>query len=185
MENSKKYNMLYLVVLILAIIIMFIGMTVTYFALVSKDKDDSTEIRTGTLSINYVDGKTINAHDLYPINEPGLNDELYVYKKNFSITSDGTLDQNMDIYIDITNNEFVQNHLMYALYEQNGNKVASNAIPKEGKVLLASNVFLKSGETKSYTVILWLKETGENQNIQQDCHFTGKFDIIAQQIKYN
>ena len=71
----------------------------------------------------------------------------------------------------------------FQIFDQNGKKIGSNSIPTEGKVLLASNIFLKSGETKSYVVLIWLKETKENQNNEQDCHFTGSFDIMAEQIK--
>ena len=163
---------------------MVVGITFTYFTLSGKEEDDATQIRTGTLSINYVDGKTINAYDLFPIEEPTLSDELYVYRKNFSITSDGTLDQTMNIYIDITKNEFVSDHLMYALYDSSGNKITTRGFPVEGRILIASDIFLKSGETKSYVVLIWLTETGENQNEEQNCHFTGQFDITAEQIKY-
>ena len=163
---------------------MVIGVTFTYFTLSGKEEDDATQIRTGTLSINYVDGKEISAYDLFPIKEPSLNDELYVYKKNFSVTSDGTLDQTLNIYIDITKNEFINNDLMCAIYDENNNKIGVKAIPSSGRVLISSNEYLKSGETKSYKVLIWLNETGKNQNSEQDCYFTGQFDIEAEQIRY-
>ena len=184
MDNSKKYSVLYIIILILALVIMIIGVTFTYFTLSAKDKDDSTQIRTGTLVVNYIDGKTIDAYNLFPISEPSLNDELYVYKKNFSVANNGTLDQTLKIYIDITKNEFVSNDLMYALYDINGKKISVKGFPKEGRVLIDANEYLKSGESKSYEVLIWLNETGQNQNVQQDSHFTGQFDIEAEQIKY-
>lgn len=184
MENGKRVNGYYLVILILALIIMTIGITFAYFTLAGKEEDDSTQIWTGTLSINYVDGKEIKAYDLFPIDEPKLGDTTYVYTKNFSVTSNGTLDQTIDLYIDITKNEFVSNHLRYSLYDANGNKITTGGLPSSGKILMTSNVFLKSGETKDYTVLLWLMETKENQNNEQDCSFSGEFDIFANQIKY-
>lgn len=182
MEKSKGYSILYLVILILALIIMAIGITFAYFSLAGKEKDDATQIRTGTLVVNYVDGRTIDAYDLFPINEPSLNDELYVYKKNFSVSNNGTLDQTLKIYVDITNNEF--DDLMFALYDENNNKITTKTFSKDGRVLIDDNEFLKSGESKSYKMLIWLNETGRNQNIQQDSHFTGQFDIEAEQIKY-
>ena len=87
MENGKRVNGYYLVILILSLIIMTIGITFAYFTLVGKEENDSTQIWTGTLSINYVDGKEIKAYDLFPINEPKLGDTTYVYTKNFSVSS--------------------------------------------------------------------------------------------------
>ncbi len=184
MEKEKKTNVYYLIILLLTLIIMIIGATFAYFTLAGKEKDDSTQIWTGTLSINYVDGKEIKATDLYPIDEPKLGDTEYVYTKNFSVTSNGSLDQNIDLYIDITKNEFVSNHLRYSLYDSNGNKLDSGGFPTDGKILVASNIFLKSGETKEFKVLIWLMETKENQNNEQDCSFSGEFDIFANQIKY-
>ncbi len=184
MEKGRKVNGFYLVVLFLSLIIIVIGATVAYLTLAGKEEDDSTQIWTGTLSINYVDGKEIKAYDLYPIEEPKLGDTMFVYTKKFAVTSNGSLDQNIDLYIDITKNEFVSNHLRYSLYDASGNKMDTGGFPTTGKILVASNIFLKSGETKDFTILLWLMETKENQNNEQDCSFNGEFDIFANQIKY-
>lgn len=183
-KSEARVNVFYVLILILAFVVMTIGGTLTYYTLIGKENDDSTEIRTGTLYINYVDGKTINTSDLYPIDEPNINSDSYVYKKRFSVESTGTLDQTLDIYVNVTKNEFVQGHLMYALYDLNNKKISSGSIPTSGRFLMTSGVFLKSKETKSYTVLIWLKETFSNQNNEQDCHFSGEFDIEARQIKY-
>lgn len=184
MEKGKRVNVYYLVILFLTLIIMAVGITFAYFTLAAKEEDDSTQIWTGTLSINYVDGKEIKAYDLFPIDEPNLGDTMFVYTKKFSVTSNGTLDQTIDLYIDITKNEFVSNHLRYSLYDANGNKITTGGLPSNGKILMTSDMFLKSGETKDFTVLLWLMETRENQNDEQDCSFSGEFDIFANQIKY-
>lgn len=183
-KRGKRVNIFYIIILILVVIIMAIGATFTYLSLAGKEKDDSTQIWTGTLSINYVDGKEISVYDLFPINEPNLGDSLYVYTKNFSVTSDGSLDQTIDLYIDAIQNEFVDNHLRYALYDDNGNKISTGGILKDGKVSMASGIYLKSGETKNFIVLLWLMETLENQDEEQNCMFKGEFDIFANQIKY-
>ena len=183
-EKEKKVNVLYLFILFLAVVMLSVGTAAAYFTLASKEPDDSTQIRTGTLYINYIDGKTISVSDLFPVVEPDLNSDLYVYKKTFSVQSTGSLDQTIDLYIDITNNEFVSNHLMYALYDDNGNKLSSDGLQKSGKISIVSDVYLKSGESKTYTVLIWLKETYDNQNSEQDCSFSGEFDIYAEQIKY-
>lgn len=184
MEDGKKINKIYLFLTFLAIILLAVGISFAYFMLAGQEEEDSTQIWTGTLYINYVDGKTINVFNLYPIDEPNLNSDSYVYQKSFSVESSGSLDQTLDLYIDITKNEFISDHLMYAIYDENGNKMNSGSISKEGKVLMTSDVYLKSHESKPFTVLIWLKETGENQDDEQDCSFNGEFDIYAEQIKY-
>ena len=184
MEKEKKINTYYLVILLLTLIIMLVGAALAYLTLAGKEEDDNTQIWTGTLSINYVDGKEIKAYDLFPIDEPKLGDTMFVYTKNFSVTSNGSLDQTIDLYIDITKNEFASNHLRYSLYDANKNKIDTGGFPTGGKIRIASDIFLKSGETKDFTILLWLMETEENQDNEQNSSFSGEFDIFANQIKY-
>lgn len=185
MNNSKSKNdIFYLILLVLTIITMLVGITFTYFSLIAKEKEDSTKIQTGTISINYIDGKEINTYALLPIDEPTLNTKYSVYQKRFSISSDGTLDQYMDMYIDVTKNEFAPSALGFILYDSDNNKIAKGWIPKVGKVLMASNIYLKSGETKNFTVLIWLQENNQNQDYEQGNTFVGGFDIDARQIKY-
>ena len=163
---------------------MLVGITFTYFSLIAKEKKDSTKIQTGTISINYIDGKEINTYALLPIDEPTLNTKYSVYQKRFSISSNGTLDQYMDMYIDVTKNEFAPSALGFILYDSDNNKIAKGWIPKVGKVLMSSNIYLKSGETKNFTVLIWLQENNQNQDYEQGNTFVGGFDIDARQIKY-
>lgn len=185
MNNSKsKTDVFYFIVLILTLFIMFIGVTFTYFSLIASDKEDGTKIKTGTLAINYIDGSTIDTYSLIPINEPNLNTDYSVYKKNFSVKSTGTLDQNLDIYMFITENEFDDNILGYALYDSSGYKISKGTIPKNGKILLGSNIYLKSNQEKYFTVLIWLQENYEDQDYEMGNIFKGGFDINASQIKY-
>ena len=141
-------------------------------------------IKTGTLAINYVDGNAIDTYALMPINEPDLSTEYSVYKKNFSVRSTGTLDQTLDIYMYITNNQFDDNILGYSLYDSVGNKLSKGDIPKNGRILLNSGIYLKSNEEKKFTVLIWLKENNKQQDYEMGKTFTGGFDITASQIKY-
>lgn len=163
---------------------MVIGVTFTYFSLIASDKEDSTIIKTGTLAINYIDGNAIDTYALMPINEPDLSTKYSVYKKNFSVKSTGTLDQTLDIYMYITNNEFDDNILGYSLYDSAGNKLSKGDIPKNGRILLDSGIYLKSNEEKKFTVLIWLKENNKQQDYEMGKTFTGGFDITASQIKY-
>lgn len=187
MEDSKrrKNDIFYLLLLFFTLITMIIGITFTSFLLLAKEDDDSTKVQTGTLAINYIDGQEIDTYALLPISEPNLNTKYSTYKKSFSISSsNSTLDQNFSIYIDVTNNEFDNNALGFILYDANGNRISSGNIPSSGKVLLASNLELKTGENMSYTVLIWLQDNGKNQDYEQGKNFSGEFYITTKQIKY-
>lgn len=183
-ESKRKNDIFYLVVLVLTLITMIVGITFTYFSLMASEEKDSTKVQTGTLSINYIDGKEVDTYALLPIEEPTLNTKLSVYKKEFSIKSDGTLDQTLDIYLNITKNEFTNNALKYALYDSSKTKLGVGFIPSDGKILMKSGLFLKSGNTETFTVLIWLQNNDQNQANEEGHTFVGGFDITATQIKY-
>lgn len=184
MNSSKnKRDVFYFTVLVLTLVVMLVGITFTYFSLLASDKKDSTRLQTGTLAINYIDGRAIDTSLLLPINEPNLDTEYSVYKKHFSVKSSGTLDQTMDMYIDVTKNDFADNALHFALYDSSNTKVRSGSIPSEGKVLMENDIYLKSGETKEFTVLIWLQENNQNQDYEQGSSFVGGFEINARQVK--
>lgn len=183
-ESKRKNNFFYVIILFLTLITLVVGITFTYFSLVAKEKDDSTIIKTGVLDIKYEDGRTINMYSLLPTSEPNLNTKYSVYKKNFSVANIGTLEENYDIYINVTKNEFEDGSLYYALYNENGRKIKKGVLPKNGKVILDSNINLKVGKKKNYTALIWLQENNKNQDYEQGNVFIGGFDITATQIKY-
>lgn len=184
-EGKTKKDIFYFIVLILTMITMVVGITFTYFNLLASEKENSTIIKTGTLSINYIDGKMFNTYTLLPINEPSLNTKYSVLKKEFYVSSDGTLDQTLDIYLKVTRNEFTDNALKYAIYNSSNRKMATGYIPQTGeRVLMASGVYLKNNTSEKFTVLVWLQENNQNQDHEQGNIFVGGFDITATQMKY-
>jgi len=186
MNSKSKNDIFYVILLVLTMITMIIGITFTYFGLIASEKEDSTKVQTGTLSINYIDGKTIDPYLLMPIKEPTLNTKYSVYKKKFSVSSDGTLDQTLDLYIKVTENKFKNNALKFALYDGTNRKIGDGSIPsdKGSRVLMATGKELKSNHTENFTVLIWLGENNKNQDDERGKTFVGGFDITATQIKY-
>lgn len=186
MNSRSRNDIFYFILLILTMITMLIGVTFTYYGLLASEKEDSTIIKTGTLSINYVDGMAIDTYHLLPIEEPNLDTKYSVYKKHFSVRSDGTLDQTLDLYIKVTENKFAEKSLKYALYDSNKQKISTGYIPTEKNktVLMATGIELKNNATKDFTVLIWLQENNENQDEEQGKTFIGGFEITATQVKY-
>lgn len=182
-ESNRKKDLFYLILLILTMVTMVVGITFTYFSLLAKEKNDSTVIKAGTLAINYIEGQTINTYALLPISEPNLNTKYSVYKKSFAVSSSGTLDQNMDIYLNITKSDFKAGDLHFNFYDASGNKLSTGSIPNVGSVLLSSNVFLKAGDNKTFTILIWLQDDDYTYDYTENDYFVGGFDINARQVE--
>lgn len=171
-------------VLILTLITMIIGATLAYFSLVASQKEEGTVLYTGKLEINYIDGVYIKNPELMPMRNPGYNTYKGVYRNNFSVASSGTLEQTIDLELEVTNNEFRTNAIKYAIYNENGQLISRGNVPKEGKVTLASNMYLEATGIAKYTLIIWLDNTNYNQNSEMGKTITGKINIHSTQLRY-
>ncbi|MBQ2872979.1 MAG: hypothetical protein IJE89_03160 [Bacilli bacterium] len=186
MESSEsKKKMFYMIVLVLTLITMIIGATLAYFSLVASQKEEGTVLYTGKLEITYIDGVYIRNPVLYPVNNPSYNTYQDVYRNTFSVASSGTLDQMISIELEVTNNEFNDGSIRYIIYNDKGIEIARGNVPQEeGKVILASNMFLEAVATAKYTLIIWLDNKNYNQNAEMGKTITGKLNIHSKQIRY-
>ena len=185
MESSEgKKRIFYMTVLILTLITMIIGATLAYFSLVASQKEEGTVLYTGKLEINYIDGVYVKNPDLFPIKNPDYNTYKGVYRNNFAVASSGTLDQTITLEFEIATNQFRANVIKYAIYNDKGQKISSGSVPKEGKVTMASDMFLEATGTARYTMILWLDNTNYNQNDDMGKIINGRINIHSQQLRY-
>lgn len=185
MESSEsKKRMFYMIVLILTLITMIIGATLAYFSLIASQKEEGTVLYTGKLEINYIDGIYMKNPELLPMNEPNYNTYEKVYRNSFSVASSGTLEQTIDVELEVTNNEFQENSIKYIIYNDKGQKLSNGNVPKNGKVKLLNNMYLSPKGTAKYTLIVWLDNTNYNQNIEMGKVITGKINITSKQIRY-
>lgn len=185
MESSEeKKKIFYMIVLVLTLITMIIGATLAYFSLLSSQKEEGTVLYTGKLEINYIDGIYIKNPELIPLKEPGYDTYKGVYRNSFSVASSGTLDQVITLELEVTKNEFRNYALKYAIYNLNGQKIAGGYVPKEGKVNLASDMYLSPTGTSKYTLLLWLDNTDYNQNTEMGNTVVGKINVHSRQIRY-
>ena len=183
-SNNEKKRLFYMIVLILTLITMIIGATLAYLNLVGSQKEEGTILYTGTLKINYIDGKYIDNPELLPMSSVDYNTKENVYRNDFAIASAGTLDQTISINMEIKENEFNENSLRYVVYSENGNQLSTGYLPKTGEVNLANNIFLAHDETAHFTVIVWWANSGGNQNSEMGSVITGKINAYAKQVKY-
>ena len=130
---------------------MIIGATLAYFSLVGSQKEEGTVLYTGKLEINYIDGVYIKNPELIPMRTPNYNTYKGVYRNRFSVASSGTLEQTIDVELELSRNEFSPNVMRYAMFNENGQKITTGILPKEGKITLLSNIFLEAnGKTVEF-----------------------------------
>jgi len=185
MESSKeKKNLFYMIVLILTLVTMIISTTIAYFSLIASQKEEGTTLYTGTLAVSYYDGTYIKNPELLPKSYVDFNTYENVYRNNFSVSSHGTLNQTLAINLDVNLNEFQPNSIKYAIFNQNGDRLATGSVPKSGRVNMASNLYLEHQTTAEYTLIVWLANTGYNQGNEAGKSIAATINIYAQQTKY-
>lgn len=183
-SSEEKKKIFYMIVLVLTLITMIIGATLAYFALIASQKEDGTVLYTGKLEINYIDGIYIRNPKLIPIKNPGYNTTEGIYRNSFAVSSSGSLEQVITLELEITNNEFTNNSLKYALYNDKGEFMKQGNISGIGKFILSDNLYLKPVGVAQYTLLIWLDNTDYNQNYEMGKTVTGKINIYSKQFKY-
>ena len=110
--------------------------------------------------------------------------QLILYKNTFIVTSSGTLDQTIDVELELSRNEFSPNVMRYAIFNEKGQTLTTGILPKEGKITLLSNIFLEATGKATYTLMIWINSTGENQNKELGKAISGKINVHAKQVRY-
>ena len=176
-----KKNIFYYTLLIMTLIIAIIGATYATYIFLHKQKEGTSAVYTGTLTINYISGDIIKCQNLIPIETPNFNTKDRVYRNNFQVKNTGTLNSLVTIYLDINTNEFSDNNLFYSLYNKNGEIINESKLKGTGTIEVINNMLLKTEEMTEYTLLIWLKENGENQNEDMRKKLTGKIRVEANQ----
>ncbi len=183
-KEIKKVNGYYVIILILSLIIMVVGISFAYFTAVSSQEKDKTRINTGTLIINFTDGIEINNPLLIPRNAPSsINDDEYLYTNTFSVESTGSLDQTIDVYLNVSVNEFSTGALRYKVFNSNGAQMREGTISSSGDMKILENTYLAAGQTSKFSLMIWLQETGSGQNQEQAKSLVGTMRAEATQVR--
>lgn len=180
-KTADKKDIFYIIVLVLTFITVIVGATFALYALIFSQKEGSSAVYTGTLSIEYLSGNIINCNLLYPTEKPDFETEKNVYKNKFKVTNTGSLDSLLEIIVDINQNEFSNRTLKYSLYNQEGEEVSEGYIEGQTKSTIASNIYLENNNTEEFVLIIWIEENGQNQNQEMKKNLTGLIRVDASQ----
>ena len=178
---SNKKEFFYIVVLILTFITVVVGATFAIYSLIFKQKEGTSAVYTGTLSIEYLSGDIIDFHYLKPTDDPDIDTVDNVYRNNFRVTNTGSLDSLISVFIEVNDNEFSDKTLMYSLYNSDGDVVAADYLEGNKDILISGNIVLENNETEDFVLLIWLKESGEEQNSEMKKTLTGQIKVDAAQ----
>ena len=182
-QSQNKKRIFYIIVLILTFIAMAISATIAYFNLIDAQREGETVLYTGTLQIDYIDGVYIKNPVLYPIKDVDYNTYEDVYRNSFTIKSSGTLNQTIWIDLEVTKNEFTENAIKYAVFNDKGIRMDNGFVSKSGTINLASNLYLEAGDSAKYTIIIWLDDQNYNQAYENGHVVSGKITAYARQVR--
>ena len=182
-STEDKKNFFYMTVLILTLISVIVGAAFAIYTFLHSQKEGSSTVYTGTLSIEYLEGNIIYLHDIYPTSKPNIETTENVYRNTFKVTNTGTLSGKLSLYLDISKNTFSEGALKYRLFNSEGEEITTGDVPKDTSSEIASNILLPKESEAEYTIIIWLGETGINQNEEMRKVLTGSIRANADQIR--
>lgn len=180
-NTASKKDLFYMVVLILTLVAVIIGATFAAYYFLHRQEEGSSNVYTGTLSIEYLSGTIIHGYSLTPTSEPAYEETENIYKNNFKVTNTGTLESIISVNVDVNTNEFSDDVLMYKLYNDQGEVIEKDNFNGEGNKELVANIILPSNVTVEYTLMIWIKETGELQNDEMRKELEGTIKVDANQ----
>lgn len=186
MENNKGKGIFYGVIGVATLVVAIIGATFAFFAASSSGTADaiktgSSEVKAFTLT-EKVDGIKSN---LIPVNAEDPNFKNYVGSDKctddngnnicsvYQVTVKNDNTNNVDAYFSIKPSTNTFESLNYAVFEGTPSewsvtgdipKIAKTAITGTNKVeLTALNHLMTPAEEKTYTIVLWIQESGADQ----------------------
>ena len=178
----NKKNKTVLIISIISLIIVVAGASYAYFSARITGLESASTLRAngGTMYINYVEGpELVSASNIYPREEAWLT-------KTFTLTGKNTTDLDMtyEVGLNIESNTFKGGQLTFDLtcVSTNGTPISNIT----GKSIVKPNGYMKIGtgiftdaddDTHEYTLKIYFKDNGKDQNINQGAIFNASISI--------
>lgn len=176
-ETIKQKELGFTILSTFAILIILISSSYAVFTSTQKAKKINN-INVGNLQIEFVDtdnGNAINLNGAYPqSDEEGMKESPYTFKiKNTgSITTSFTIKLQDDTDVinedNCSNNQLDKTKIKYSINDES--PVLLSSI--EDKSYLISSGSLASGESKTYSLRVWIDESAGNEDLGK--HYHGK-----------
>ena len=162
------------IVISLCILVLLTATAISYAyftsSVIGNDTAKNTNVTTGTMSLK-LDGTTIVSPKEAMF--PGATHTI-----KFSVTNTGTVAAPYGIdLINVTNNFVDKNDLVYSITSTNSGGTKTSTIMPSDDTTLIPAITIEPGVTQEYTMSIHFKETGDDQNDNQDKKFSGKIQI--------
>lgn len=180
-SGTNKKDFFYIIVLILTFITFLVGMAFAIYAWIFSHPEGSSSVYTGTLSIDYLSGNIVSLDALYPSSKPKFNDIDNLYRNQFRVKNNGSLDGIININMDLNVNQFSENSLKYVLYNSSGDELVDGFINGSKSILLAENISLPAKSEEEFVLMIWLNENEEEQNTEMRKILIATIDVNATQ----
>ena len=177
-EISKSNKIKIIVITLLIFIVSIAGISYAYFTIRVTGNEEASSMRltTANLSLVYTDVQIVSGEYA----QPG-----WTQTKTLTVYNDGnqTAYYNIiwrDLYNEVTNNELV---ISATCSSTSGTcpAISETVVPTETtlahNIRVKSNIEIPVGVTHTYTLTALFKETGSNQNYNQDKEFYGTLNI--------
>ena len=189
MNAEPKINkkITYGIVAVLLIVLVTIGATYAYFS--AQAETDVQTVTTGTLTMGFETGDTLNLTGLTPIKDSEIKSKAAEIP--FSVTNTGIEHMNITIKLkDITIADDLKDvDFRWGLYNADTDKGISFGIFKYasngGEEILYRDSIIDAGSAaKNYVLRIWIHDDGAEQNYMQGETFSGKIEVTGTAIEY-
>lgn len=202
-EGRKKDTIFLSVIGIATLLVAIIGATFAWFSatVTGNETASSVTVTTATLGIIYTNGNEIVLDRVEPQDTSDSATSALIatdQTKTFTIepAESANVVQNYTINWDIATFDFAQKEeLVYSLSGKitgsptGGNEAGTLVATKTGEAMPANTGVtaigtgqVSPGETHTYTLTVWFKETGSNQNYNQGKTFRGKIYVTTDEV---
>ncbi len=163
----------YIIISIVSVLVLAIGVSVSYFIAKISGEGSQISLKVGELSIIFTDNQEIDGNNI---------DLNWSDSKEFSVKNESKDIYYYNITIDNLYNDFVTNNLKYKINSSDGYDMEDyEAVPKgtdEESITLAEGIEIKDKETHTYTIeFKYFEDPVEDQSEDMEKHFSGKLNI--------
>ena len=151
-------------------LVLVVGTTYAYFTakVIGNDEAKNTQVYAGIMSLKLDGTQELNASNMLP----GVSKEV-----EFSVENTGTLTTTYELDMKEVYNDFANKEDLVYTLEQDGNVITTETETPSIDEILIPAVVIEPNEKQTYKLKLTFKETGEDQNSNQNKTFTGKIQI--------
>ncbi len=177
-EVSKSNKIKIIVITALIFLVSIAGISYAYFTIqiTGNDTASSMRLRTANLSLVYTDVQIVSGEYA----QPG-----WTQTKTLTVTNNGNVDTYYniiwrDLINEITNNELVISATCSSSSGSCSNMsetIVPTAMAESHNITVKRGIYIAPGVTHTYTLTALFKETGSNQNYNQNKYFNGTLNI--------